>query len=228
MKKEFVFDYPTPDLVKEYVKEFDEGNNREDYYKDEAIKKLFDLLPNNTMIDEVLAKVTLLNNFYGTQILNIDSVNVASDIVSMNIDNKLGRNGKKVEISVVNQIAYEMENYHRSLYSFASKYCSFHNQSAFPIADSFAKGMLYYMNCSKDEKFRFFPVQFTQSALNNYHNYCKVYRAFIKHFGLEEMSYKEIDKYLWKYAKYEMGTRIQITDSSYDPYKLLYLKKKSP
>ena len=38
MKKVFVFDYPTPELIKEYVKDFDEGNNREDYYKDEAIK----------------------------------------------------------------------------------------------------------------------------------------------------------------------------------------------
>lgn len=66
MKKVFVFDYPTPELIKEYVKDFDEGNNREDYYKDEAIKKLFGLLPNNTNIEEVLAKVTLLNTFYGS------------------------------------------------------------------------------------------------------------------------------------------------------------------
>ena len=221
MKKEFVFDYPTPELVTEYVKDFDEGNNREDYYKDEAIKKLFGLLPNNTNIEDVLAKVTLLNTFYGTQIHDMDLLKVSSDIVSMNIDTKLGRNDKEPDISLVNQIAYDMKSYPRSLYSFASKYCSFHNPDAFPIVDSFAKGMLYYMNCSENDSFRFYPVQFTQYDLNNYLNYCKIYKAFIKHFGLEKLSYKEIDKYLWKYAKYEMGSRIQVTDSSVNLKKVI-------
>lgn len=41
-----------------------------------------------------------------------------------------------------------------------------------------------------------------------------IYNAFVKHFKLENISYKEIDKYLWKYAKYEMGSKIQITDTT--------------
>ena len=69
------------------------------------------------------------------------------------------------------------------------------------------------MNKTEEKCFRFFPQGFTQNDLNNYHNYCKVYNAFVKHFKLENISYKEIDKYLWKYAKYEMGSKIQINDT---------------
>lgn len=40
MRKTFIFDFPESTLVTEYVKMFDEGNNCEDFYKDEAIKTL--------------------------------------------------------------------------------------------------------------------------------------------------------------------------------------------
>lgn len=213
MAKTFQFDYPTPELVKEYVDKFDNDNNRSDFFKDSAIIKLFDKFPNNTELDEVLAKVTLLNAFYSTQILDIDLLDVARDIVALTIDSSI--RGDNIDIDVVNRIAYdEGRLYQRKLYSFASKYCSFHNPAKFPIADSYSKGMLYYINNCEDSRFHFFAQGFTQNDLNNYHNYCKVYIAFVKHFQLEKLSYKEIDKYLWKYAKYEMGSRIQITDTT--------------
>ena len=189
MAKTFQFDYPTPELVKEYVDKFDNDNNR-----------------------SVLAKVTLLNAFYSTQILDMDLLNVSRDIVELNIDSSI--HGEKVDYDIVNRIAYGGIFYQRKLYSFASKFCSFHNPAEFPIVDSYSKGMLYYMNNCEDSRFHFFTHGFTQNDLNNYHNYCKVYNAFVKHFKLENISYKEIDKYLWKYAKYEMGSKIQITDTT--------------
>ena len=133
MRKTFIFDFPKSTLVTEYVKMFDEGNNREDFYKDEAIKKLFALLPKNNKIDEVLAKVALLNSFYGTQILDIDLINVASEIVSVKIDNYLGKNNNIEDISVVNKIAYGMKEYPRNLYSFASKYSSINTFVSIPL-----------------------------------------------------------------------------------------------
>ena len=211
MAKTFQFDYPTPELVKEYVDKFDNDNNRSDFFKDSAIIKLFDKFPNNTELDEVLAKVTLLNAFYSTQILDMDLLNVSRDIVALKIDSSIY--GEKVDYDIVNRIAYCGSFYQRKLYSFASKYCSFHNPAEFPIVDSYSKGMLYYMNNCEDSRFHFFTHGFTQNDLNNYHNYCKVYNAFVKHFKLENISYKEIDNYLWKYAKYEMGSKIQINDT---------------
>lgn len=183
-----------------------------DFFKDSAIIKLYSKFPNNTDLDEVLAKVTLLNAFYSTQILDMDLLNVSRDIVELNIDSSI--HGEKVDYDIVNRIAYGGIFYQRKLYSFASKFCSFHNPAEFPIVDSYSKGMLYYMNNCEDSRFHFFTHGFTQNDLNNYHNYCKVYNAFVKHFKLENISYKEIDKYLWKYAKYEMGSKIQITDTT--------------
>ena len=213
MAKTFQFDYPTPELVKEYVDKFDNDNNRSEYFKDSAIIKLFEKFPNNTELDEVLAKVTLLNAFYSTQILDMDLLNVSRDIVALNIDSSI--RGDNIDIDVVNRIAYDDRRlYQRKLYSFASKYCSFHNPERFPIADSYSKGMLYYMNNCEDTRFHFFTQGFTQNDLNNYYNYCKVYSAFVEHYKLVNLSFKEIDKYLWKYAKYEMGSKIQITDTT--------------
>ena len=166
MAKAFQFDYPTPELVKEYVDKFDNDNNRSDYFKDSAIIKLFEKFPNNTELDEVLAKVTLLNAFYSTQILDMDLLNVSRDIVALNIDSSI--RGDNIDIDVVNRIAYDDRRlYQRKLYSFASKYCSFHNPERFPIADSYSKGMLYYMNKIEEKRFRFFHQGFTQNDLNN-------------------------------------------------------------
>ncbi len=212
MAKTFQFDYPTPELVKEYVDKFENDNNRSDFFKDSAIIKLFDKFPNNTELDEVLAKVTLLNAFYSTQILDMDLLNVSRDIVALKIDSSIY--GEKVDYDIVNRIAYCGSFYQRKLYSFASKYCSFHNPAEFPIVDSYSKGMLYYMNNCEDTRFHFFTQGFTQNDLNNYYNYWKVFSAFIEHYKLVNLSFKEIDKYLWKYAKYEMGSKIQITDTT--------------
>ena len=179
MAKAFQFDYPTPELVKEYVDKFDNDNNRSDYFKDSAIIKLFEKFPNNTELDEVLAKVTLLNAFYSTQILDMDLLNVSRDIVALNIDSSI--RGDNIDIDVVNRIAYDDRRlYQRKLYSFASKYCSFHNPERFPIADSYSKGMLYYMNNCEDTRFHFFTQGFTQNDLNNYYNYCKDFQPYMQ------------------------------------------------
>ena len=98
MAKTFQFDYPTPELVKEYVDKFDNDNNRSDFFKDSAIIKLYSKFPNNTDLDEVLAKVTLLNAFYSTQILDMDLLNVSRDIVELNIDSSI--HGEKVDYDI--------------------------------------------------------------------------------------------------------------------------------
>ena len=219
MKKVFQFDRPTPQLVEEYVKAFDQDNDRVDYYKDKALFELFSQFPCNTEPEQVLAKVTLLNSFYSTQIPDIALMEVTQDIISMNIDGRL--HGDNADISPVNEIAYGLKRYQRNLYSFASKYCSFHHPDRFPIVDSYSKGMLYYMNHSEKQDLHFYADDFTQTDLNNYLNYYKIYRSFIDHFHLGAFSFKDIDKYLWKYAKYEVGSKIQITGSGVKLDKIL-------
>lgn len=113
----------------------------------------------NTKLSDVLVKVALLDNFYRTRIPANNIVPIARHIVEMNIDDRLYK--KPIDVDLVNEIAYGTSKYKifdkekedaedlnikiSNVYSFSSKYCSWHNPE-YPIADSYSKGMLFYIN----------------------------------------------------------------------------------
>jgi hypothetical protein len=121
---------PTIELVKDLGRQYD-SNQLTDF----ALRRLFHLYPKNTEASQVLLKVAALNALYHTQILALETV--ALHIVSLDIDESLriGDHG------VVNRMAWVKigragAEEVRCNYSFATKYCWWHNHSAFPIWDS--------------------------------------------------------------------------------------------
>ena len=70
-------------------------------------------------------------------------------------------------------------------YSFASKYCSHHNQVEFPIYDSYVDIVLRYFR--KADKF---------------YKFKNILLKFKEYYGLQEFSLKELDKYLWQFGKF--------------------------
>ena len=72
-----------------------------DYTSQEsALNKLFfELCPNNTLLDDILLKVSTLNDFYGTNIFKTYSV--AIHILDMNIDERLRAGDISLVVSVV-------------------------------------------------------------------------------------------------------------------------------
>ncbi len=57
------------------------------------------------------------------------------------------------------------------------------------------------------EELKFYSEDFTQASMNDYKMYCNLYECFAK--KLEEISgksycYKDVDKFLWFYGKYEL------------------------
>lgn len=167
----------------------------------------------NTDIYEILNKVTLLNSFYHTQIPAINIVPIARHILSLEIDDKLFCKDK-IYPDLVNDIAYEQNEYKtkefkgdnkdlhikvNNIYSFASKYCHWHNPN-YPIADSYSKGMLYYIN--KTDNF-YNDGKLKQVSLNDYNVFNNVYIAFKnKYFAdMPDIDNKMIDTYLWTYSK---------------------------
>ena len=62
-------------------------------------------------------------------------------------------------------------------FSFASKYCSWHNPDCFPITDRYSRGMIYRIHHSNNNKFysRAFS-NLMQKNLNEYKDFCMVYR----------------------------------------------------
>ncbi|HLY28770.1 MAG TPA: hypothetical protein VKQ72_20665 [Aggregatilineales bacterium] len=177
---------PTEELVQSYIQQF---NQSEDVVE-QALSKLFGLFRTNTVHDEVLLKVVALNALYGTGILATRKV--AEHIVSLKIDPGLGAG----QTEVVHRIArIEIAGKNRNNYSFATKYCSWHNPIHYPIFDSFVEEMLW--GYRKRDGFSSFQRQ----DLWQYSQLKQAIEDFRTHYGLSMFDLKDIDKFLWLAGK---------------------------
>src|SRR3989304_5685699 len=109
--------HPKTDTVNYCISKFDQ----EQAIVEIALTKLFAQYPLNTALDEVLIKVTALNDMYRTSIWA--TYKVAERIHELDVDPKI----RKGEPEIVNAIAQvRLGNKMRNNYSFASKYCAWH------------------------------------------------------------------------------------------------------
>ena len=209
----------TKEEIERCIKDFDKIDKLKN--DEAAVKKVFEKLSNNK-IEEVLPKVIVLNDRYGTQ-LHSNELSPKNDsgqktnrkivfdvqtISKIIIDTEfagLKNDCKTIRNWIVDTIKYISKKYpqYRIPYSFLSKYSawSFQEQSI-PILDSFAKGMLYELN----EHSKFYKSSIIKSKMNDYNYYCEIYDDFVNHVKTKigEYSYKNIDKYLWFYGKYRL------------------------
>jgi hypothetical protein len=126
---------PTPELVQEYINKFD--NDSELIAVENALLELFRRYPSNQSLPEILIKVATLNSLYATNIYA--TVKVANHILNKNIDAKLQQRSPELvdEIALVT-----IGNKTRRNYSFASKYCHWHQPEEFLIYDSYVERIL--------------------------------------------------------------------------------------
>lgn len=118
---------PTKELIEKYGREFERKHGAEE----EAIRELFKIFSDNKDYKGVLLKSIVINTLYGTRIMRIE--NIARHICELDIDDRL----KLGDSQIVDQIArVNIKGKERRNYSFASKYCSFHQPSLYPIYDS--------------------------------------------------------------------------------------------
>jgi len=159
--------------------------------QEKALDKLFfELCPNNTDISDILLKVSTLNDFYSTNIFSVNTV--AKRILSLNIDERL----KSDDIKLVDDIKrVTINGKEKNFYSFASKYCSHHKPSVYPIYDSYVDRMLRYFR-KRDSFSTFFDED-----LKSYVLFKDIMLAFRSFYSLEEYDLKLIDKYLWLLGK---------------------------
>lgn len=180
---------PDSNVIKEYLTNW---STLESYtLQEKSLGLLFhQLCPKNDKIEEILLKVSALNDFYSTNIF--DTYSVAKHILSCNIDSALDDN----KIDLVDIIApVTIKGKTRKLYSFASKYCSHHKPENYPIYDSYVEKMLMYFK--KYEKFD----KFKKEDLKSYSRFIEVIEKFKSHYDLNEFSLREIDIYLWLAGK---------------------------
>lgn len=181
---------PSKQQVEKYLKRWDSLENY--VFQESSLKKLFTkTYPKNTNLDDVLIKVCALNDFYNTNIFS--SFTVAKHIVNLKIDKRLS----KKDLKLVNEIAYIKVPRGRKInfYSFATKYCSHHMPTVYPIYDSYVEKLL--MHYKKIDKF----ANFKKIDLRNYQKYHDILSQFRNSYNLNVFNLKEIDKYLWQLGK---------------------------
>ena len=173
--------------------------------QEEVLQYLVVKYPDHKNEAAVDSKAKLLNLFYSTgiQATNLMTQNILS---IANIDARL----KKGDLSLVPEIAtLRLSNGDvRFNYSFATKYCALHQPEKFPIYDSivadtfaslFEKGLLpkYRYQRGKSSS----PNTFTKSEfaakLKEYKFFVEFYDYFKELFDLKDLTYREVDSYIW-------------------------------
>ena len=136
---------PTVDNVRFACKTFDEWADN----PDPALSILFGQFPSNTNKHYVLFKVVALNATYSTLIRGFSNkapsfYDVARHIVSLDIDAALGAG----DVSLIEKIANVETGDGRKArnYSFATKYCNWHQHHLYPIYDSRVDEYLWRLN----------------------------------------------------------------------------------
>lgn len=185
-------DRPTRELIEKYGKQFEQSNNAEE----EALKDLCKIFPHDKDYKGVLLKSIVINTLYATQIGAIK--NVARHIFALDIDARL-QNG---DPQVVDQIAkLTINGKERRNYAFATKYCSFHNPSSYPIYDSFVDKLLRAYQ--RQDRFVSRPL----GDLKDYRRFKEVLQGFVDFYGLGKFSARELDYFLWGYGKKKFAKR---------------------
>jgi len=179
-------------------KDFDDTlNNRDILLPDYALQEkvladIFTKYPNNTTLAEVILKVNLLNAFYSTGILDV--VTVARHIVKQHVDTDI-QNGNVAVIDKIARVKHNGKCWNH--FSFATKYCSFHQPQKFPIFDSFIAECF-----SQLSKNNYFQKKFPKNTIRNcYSNFKKFYDEFMTNQPALPKDYKEVDRYLWSSLK---------------------------
>ena len=184
---------PTDELIEKYIEIF---NNDDRYFPaDQAIIKLFIAFPENKILEDILLKISVINDLYSTNIFG--TFKMAKHIQKLKIDNglKIGDPLIVNKISLGHGIRTKRNNKEINFYSFATKYCNWHNRDSYAIYDSFVEKVLLAYN-HKDSFSRFY-----KSDLKDFRQFKRIINDFLTFYGLSNQNLKEIDKFLWIYGK---------------------------
>jgi hypothetical protein len=190
---------PTNDLLNVYIDKF---NKDERYYlADQAIINLFNAFPNNKQLEHILLKISVINDLYSTNILG--TFNMAKHIQQLDIDKDLKQGNPNTvnKISLGHGIKSNKTSKEINFYSFATKYCNWHNRDNYAIFDSFVKKVL--MAYKRKDNFS----DFIESDLKDFPRFKNIVLDFKMYYNLTAHDLKQIDKFLWIYGKEKFPTK---------------------
>ena len=181
------------------IRDFQESENYKKSRMQEEVLRLLFCTPSwsaNTDLKKIYAKVSVLNDFYSTNIY--DTFGVSEAILGIkDFDQKL-HNGN---LNVVTELSKKwFQNKKRNILSFASKYCANHEPDLFPIYDSFVSAELWKQHKKDnfiDDKTITSQSAFFKKVSEDYVFFAKTIKTFQQHYDLSDCSIRDIDFFLW-------------------------------
>jgi hypothetical protein len=183
---------PNIKFINKYKEEFDKNNK----HSENLINCLISNYPENNKVEIVLLKVITINSLYSTNIYN--GIKIAEHIKNIsNFDNRIQEGDENLinDIAMGHGIKTKKKSKEYYFYSFATKYCSIHNNNCYPIYDNILSRLLKKY---KEEKI---VEDFNNSNLIIFSEYKKILTKLKNKYNLDNFSFRDIDKALWQYGK---------------------------
>jgi len=179
---------PTLEFVKAECDEFDREPSTQ--LGEEALDQLRVQFPGNKEISHVLLKVLVLNKLYSARVHDNDVETLARHIAALGIDPLLAEGSSRAV-----HLITDCPNLRLHYYSFATKFCSWHNATAYPIFDGNMNECLWsYKRQDPEKKF----AQFRREDLKDYEKLIATVNDFRSDYKLDSLTFREIDKFLWR------------------------------
>ena len=192
------FQLPNKRSIDDACVQFD--SDSETRIVESALSDLFGKYPDNTNEAQILLKVVALNDLYSTQLPmrapdRPNVFDIAKAILKLNVD----REFNNCSLTIVNSISTTEIEGKRQVrrFSFATKYANWHKPDAYQIWD---RNVQNYLTCLK----RYHPTDwdsfsqgFKLSAAWGYREFHELMLRFRDNYGLQAVSFKNLDKFLW-------------------------------
>ncbi|MBN1803300.1 MAG: hypothetical protein JW891_17445, partial [Candidatus Lokiarchaeota archaeon] len=165
--------------------------------------------PKNTHFPDILVKVCVLNDLYATGIL--DTFKVAEHVSTIKELDSLLQAGRPEAIDLI-RCGHGIETKSkkdRDFYSFATKYCSFHNPDHFPIWDNLVSDLIYRWN-----KHYGWNNSLTHDKLHRYPIFIAIIKSILEYLNDRSLTVKSLDMGLWIIGKYVFRKKISDKDKN--------------
>jgi hypothetical protein len=190
---------PTVALVQKYVSIY--RGEPDSVASDNALDLLITTFPRNDKLEEVFLKVAAVNQIYRGGIQKesnsrVDPIyQVAKRISELDADVKL----EQGSLELATEMAYGKIQGVKNRYVFATKYCHWHRPDIYSISDGNATELIW--RYQQQERFARGKAGFPKKGdvESNYRVYKEVIDQFVNNYNLNGISYRELDKFLWRY-----------------------------
>lgn len=167
--------------------------HQKDCYFEDDQKRIayFRKNPLNEDASEVLVKISTMEHKQIDELFASRQV-IADHIVSLHVDVAL-QQGLLQVVDAIAHLETPQRNYF--LYSFATRYCNWHNVTAYPIYDVTTHHLLafFWRSCQLDT--------LSDEDFFNYPRFKECMITLREAIGMERYTFKEVDKFIWIFGE---------------------------